>query len=285
MNILMTFFILLFTIPIYAQNWIGNNNFLDLYEKSDVVIIGVISNIEKLKQDTTITSSFKMPLKSMILTSSIRIKGKTDINKIYYKDIFYGCGYSPVLYENKKNVKSIIFGKIKNDSIFQIDSMNESPVQIAEALIEFEKIKLNLNSDNFTKWFCQTAKNKDLFKLLNHNITFEQEPIFSILNVLEFSIEQRNGLYNIIESFERYDFSQKGVVSILLKYKDQRLITILKEFIIGIRNEPYSEINELMECCYAITGNIELKVLIDKFENDSGSKQRINVINEFIDKI
>lgn len=40
-----------------------------------------------------------------------------------------------------------------------------------------------------------------------------------------------------------------------------------------------------MECCYAITGNIELKALIDKFENDSGFKQRIKVVNEFIDKI
>lgn len=285
MRNLTTLFILLMTIQSQAQNWIGNENFVDLYERSDVVLIGVISKIENLKQDTTKTSPFKMPLKSMTLTSMSKVKGNTDKTKIYYKDIFNGCGYAPVLYENVESEKTIIFGKIKNDSIFQIGSMNESPIQIAEALIEFDKIKTNINSENFTIWFCQTAKNKDLFELLNNNITFEQEPIYSKLNMLKLSTEQRFGLYDVIESFERYDYDNEGIVSILVKYKDQRLKTILKDFIIGLRKEPYSGIDDLMEYYYEITENKELKALITEFDNDSRMKERINVINKFIDKI
>lgn len=282
---LTTLFILVFTIQSYTQNWIGNENFVDLYEQSDIVLVGVISEIENLKKDTTKVSPLKMPLKCMTLTSAVKVKGNTNRTKIYYKDIFNGCGYAPVLYENIKSKKTIIFGKIKNDSIFQIGSMNESPVQIAEALIEFDKIKSDLNKANFTNWFCETSKNKDLFKLLNNNITFEQEPIYSKLNILKFSSEQRNGLYDVIESFERYDFDNEGIISILVKYKDNRLKKIIKEFIIGLRKEPYSGIDDLMEFYYQITGNMELKSLITEFNNDSRMKERINVINEFINKI
>jgi hypothetical protein len=285
MKNLITLFILFFTIQIQAQNWIGNENFVDLYEQSDVVIIGVITNIENLKQDTTKTSPFRMPLKIMTLTSAIKVKGNTDKTKIFYKDIFNGCGYAPVLYENVESQKTIIFGKIKNDSIFQIGSMNESPIEIAKALTEFDKIKSDINSKNFTNWFCQTAKNKDLFELLNKNITFEQEPIYSKLNLLKFSTEQRNELYDVIESFERYDYDNEGIISILVKYKDQRLKSILKDFIIGLRKEPYSGIDDLMEYYYDITENKELKTLITEFDNDSRMKQRISVINEFINKI
>ncbi|WP_298762010.1 hypothetical protein [uncultured Psychroserpens sp.] len=285
MKNLITLFILFFTIQIQAQNWIGNENFVDLYEQSDVVLIGVITKIENLKQDTTKTSPFKMPLKNMTLASISKVKGNTDKTKIYYKDIFNGCGYAPVLYENVESEKTIIFGKIKNDSIFQIGSMNESPIQIAKALTEFDKIKSDINSANFTNWFCQTAKNKDLFELLNNNITFEQEPIYSKLNMLKFSTEQRNELYDVIDSFERYDYDNEGIVSILVKYKDQRLKTILKEFIIGLRKEPYSGIDDLMEYYYQITENEKLQKLINEFDNDSRMKERIKVINEFINEI
>lgn len=285
MKNLITLFILFFTIQIQAQNWIGNENFVDLYEQSDVVLIGVITNIENLKLDTTKTSPFRMPLKSMTLTSTIKVKGSTDKTKIYYKDIFNGCGYAPVLYENVESQKTIIFGKMKNDSIFQMGSMNESPIEIAKALTEFDKIKSDINSKKFTNWFCQTAKNKDLFELLNNNITFEQEPIYSKLNLLKFSTGQRNELYDVIESFERYDYDNEGIISILVKYKDQRLKSILKDFIIGLRKEPYSGIDDLMEYYYDITANKELKTLITEFDNDSRMKQRISVINEFINKI
>lgn len=285
MKNLITLFILFFTIQIQAQNWIGNENFVDLYEQSDVVLIGIITNIENLKQDITKTSPFRMPLKSMTLTSAIKVKGSTDKTKIYYKDIFNGCGYAPVLYENLESQKTIIFGKIKNDSIFQIGSMNESPIEIAKALTQFDKIKSDINSKNFTNWFFQNAKNKDLFELLNNNITFEQEPIYSKLNLLKFSTEQRNELYDVIESFDRYDYDNEGIISILVKYKDQRLKSILKDFIIGLRKEPYSGIDDLMEYYYDITENKELKTLITEFDNDSRMKQRISVINEFINKI
>lgn len=285
MKNLIILFILFFTIQIQSQNWIGNENFVDLYEQSDVVLIGVISKIENLKQDTTKTSPFRMPLKSMTLTSATKVKGNTDKTKIYYKDIFNGCGYAPVLYENVESEKTIIFGKIKNDSIFQIGSMNESPIQIAKALTEYDKIKSDINSANFTNWFCQTAKNKDLFELLNNNITFEQEPIYSKLNMLKFSSEQRNELYDVIDSFKRYDYDNEGIVSILVKYKDQRLKTILKEFIIGLRKEPYSGIDDLMEYYYQITQNDKLHKLINEFDNDSRMKERIKVINEFINEI
>lgn len=285
MKNLITIIILSFTIQIQAQNWIGNENFVNLYEQSDVVLIGIITKIENLKQDITKISPFRMPLKSMTLSSAIKMKGNTDKTKIYYKDIFNGCGYAPVLYENVESEKTIVFGKIKNDSIFQIGSMNESSIQIAKALTEYDKIKSDINSGNFTNWFCQTAKNKDLFELLNKNITFEQEPIYSKLNILEFSTEQRNELYDIIDSFERYDYDNKGIVSILVKYKDQRLKTILKEFIIGLRKEPYSGIDDLMEYYYQITENEKLQKLINEFDNDSRMKERIKVINEFINKI
>lgn len=285
MKNLITLFILFFTIQTQAQNWIGNENFVDLYEQSDVVLIGVITNIENLKQDTTKTSPFRMPLKSMTLTSAIKVKGSTDKTKIYYKDIFNGCGYAPVLYENIESQKTIIFGKMKNDSIFQIGSMNESPIEIAKALTEFDNIKSDINSKKFTNWFCQTAKNKDLFELLNNNITFEQEPIYSKLNLLKFSTLQRNELYDVIESFERYDYDNEGIISILVKYKDQRLKSILKDFIIGLRKEPYSGIDDLMEYYYDITANKDLKTLITEFDNDSRMKQRISVIDEFINKI
>ncbi len=157
------------------------------------------------------------------MTSTSKVKGNTDETKIHYKDVFNGCGYAPVLYENVEREKTIIFGKIKNDSIFQIGSMNESPIQIAKALTEFDKIKSDINSTNFRNWFSQTTKNNDLFELLNNNISFEQEPIYSKLNMLKLSTEQRNELYDVIDSFERYDYDNEGIISILIKYKDQKV--------------------------------------------------------------
>ncbi len=285
MKNLIPLFILLTTVQIQAQNWIGNKNFIDLYERSDVVLIGIISNIEKLKKDTTKISFFNMPLKSMVLTSALKVKGKTEKSKIYYQDIFNGCGYAPVLYENKENKKTLIFGKIKNDSIFQIGSMNENPVKIAEVLMAFDKIKSSINSENFTNWFHKTAMNKDLFELLNHSITFEQKPIYNLLNHLNFSVKQRNELYNVIESFDGYGYDNEGIVSILVKYKDERLKDILREYLINLKKEPYSGIDDLMEHYCTMTENKELEKLITEFNTDSRREKRLRVINEFINKI
>jgi len=274
------------TFHIQAQNWIGSQNFIDLYIQSDLVVFGTISNIDNYKQDTTNTiSNFKMPLKSLVLSNSKSIKGTFNSEKIYYNDIFYGCGYSPILVENILANETLIFAKIKNDSIFQIGSMNEGVAEIVNELKRFEQLSDKLNSKDFTQWFYESLQNEALFNLLNHNISSNANPLATYLDSLKFSSTQRIWLYNKIKTFNEYNYDNKGVIKLLVKYNDKALKEILKSFIIKLKNGPYSDIDDLMIYTYQMTGDKELDKLIKKFNNDWREKQRKKVLEEFISRI
>jgi hypothetical protein len=63
------------TIQIQAQNWTWSGTFLDLYTESDIVVVGVISNIEKYNEGDTSNEYDPTPLKSLTLSNSESIKG------------------------------------------------------------------------------------------------------------------------------------------------------------------------------------------------------------------
>ena len=270
------------TIQIQAQNWIGSQNFVEMYNQSDVVVIGTVSTIENFKQDSTSISRFKMPLKSLTLSSVQTIKGNFNSQHIYYNDIFNGCGYAPILIENLLDKQTLLFGQIRNDSIFQIGSFNESPSLIAKSLQDLERLKKNPNSNNLTEWFYENLQNNTLFQLLNHNISFKEKPLYNILDSVHFTSMQRNKLYDKIKSFEEYNFDNEGIVSLLTKYNDKKLKEILKNFIIKFKSEPYSQVDELMTYIYQMTGDKRLGVLIKKFNNDWRENIRKKVISDFI---
>lgn len=268
-------------IPIHAQNWIGNSNFIDMYEKSDVVIIGSVTNIQKYQRDTT-KYSFRGPLKSMILTHTQYVKGNSDNSKIYYRDIFNGCGYAVYLVENEINDRTIIFGKIKNHSIFQIGSMNESPNKIAEVAKEFHRIKSNMTSQSLTQWFYEAAQNRDVLELLNDIISFEKEPLSEFVDQLNFSVQQRNTLYDAIEKYEEYDYDVEGTLSILVKYKDKRLQDIIKKFIRKHQEDFYSGVDDLMHYLAKMTQKKRLLELYAEFKADARTKQRRKAMSAYV---
>jgi hypothetical protein len=274
------------TFHIQAQNWIGSQNFIDLYNQSDLVVFGTISNVYNYKQDTTkAISNLKMPLKSLVLFNSKTIKGNFNSEKIYYNDIFNGCGYAPILVENILAKETLIFANIKNDSIFQIGSMNESAAEIANAIKKFEQLNDNLKSNDYTHWFYESIQNEALFDLLNHNISFNENPLAAYLDSLKFSSTQRIWLYNKIVTFNEYNYDNEGIIKLLVKYNDNELREILKGFIVKLKDEPYSDIDDLMTYTYQMTGHKELDKLIKKFNNDWREKQRKKVIEEFIRRI
>jgi hypothetical protein len=270
---------------VQAQNWIGNTNFLNLYEQSDIVVVGTVSDITELQKDTASLSSFTMPLKSLALTNVTVLKGYFDKQLVYFKDIFNGCGYAPILKENYLSKETLIFAKIRNDSIFQIESMNESPRDIGNSILNYTKISSSLTSIKMTNWFFESAKNNDLFYLLNSLISFEKSPLFNKVDSINFSIEQRNWLYTKLLSFDEYNYDNEGVISILAKYKDDTFKRILKGYLIKLKNEPYSGVDDLMLNIYKATGNNELKKIVEKFQKDWRENIRKKLIQDFIAKI
>lgn len=271
------------TFHIQAQNWIGSKNFIAIYQQSDLVVSGNITNINDYTRDTTsILSHFNMPLKSLTLSNTKAIKGNWNSEKLYYTDIFNGCGYAPILVENILDKETLIFAKIKNDSIFQIESMNEGVPEITTALKKFDKLIVKLNSENFTAWFYENLQNDALFALLNHNISFREKPLAIYIDSLKFSLTQRNWLYSKIKTYQEYSYENKGIIALLVKYKDNELKDILKTFIINLRNEPYSDVDELMFYYYQMTGKKELHKLMKRYNNDWRAKQRKKIIEEFI---
>ena len=270
---------------VQGQNWIGNTNFLNLYEQSDIVVIGTLSDITELPKDTESLSSFTMPLKSLTLRNVTVLKGDFNKQLVYFKDIFNGCGYAPILKENYLSKETLIFAKIRNDSIFQIGSMNESPRDIGNSILNYNKISSSLTSIKMTNWFFESAKNNDLFYLLNSLISFEKFPLFNKVDSINFSIEQRNLLYNKLLSFDEYNYDNEGIISILAKYKDETYKRILKGYLIKLKNESYSDVDDLMLNIYKATGNNELKRIVDKFQKDWRENIRKKLIRDFIVKI
>lgn len=275
----------LLTFHVRAQNWIGSQNFIDLYNQSDVVAYGIITNIEHLRADSAQPlPGYKMPLKCLQLAEPITIKGGLKSKNIYYKDIFNGCGYAPVLTENVLNRKTLIFARLKNDSLFQMESMNESVAEIAAAILKFEQIRGKLTSADITRWCFECLQNDALFDLLNHNINYNDQPLATCLDSITFSAAQRNWLYDKIKVNGEY-INNEGIIKILVKYKDKELKDILKQYIINLRNEPYSEIDDLMTSLYQMNGNKELDKLIHQFNKDWREKKRKKIIEKFISRI
>lgn len=270
---------------IQAQNWIGNRNFLELYDQSDIVVIGTLSDITELPKDTSDLSSFTMPLKSMSLSNVTVLKGDIDKQLVYFKDIYNGCGYAPILVENYLSRETLIFARIRNDSIFQIGSMNESPRDIANSILNYNRINSPLTSVKMTTWFFESAKNSDLFKLLNYLISFKEPPVFNKADSINFTNAQRNWLYKKLLSFDGYNYDNEGIVSLLARYKDEEYKKILKAYLVKLKNEPYSEVDDLMLNIYKATGNIELKKIIDKFQNEWRETVRKKLIQDFIARI
>lgn len=268
-----------------AQNWIGNRNFLKLYEQSDIVVIGTISDITELPKDTTGLPGFTMPLKSLSLNNVKVLKGDFSRQLVYFKDIYNGCGYAPIIRQNYLSKGTIIFAKILNDSIFQIGSMNESPGDIANSILNYNGISASLTSVKMTNWFFESAKNKDIFKLLNSLISFKESPVYNKVDSINFTIAQRKWFYKKLLSFGGYDYDNEGIVSILARYKDEEYKRILKGYLIKLKNEPYSEVDDLMMSIYKATGNNELKKIIDKFENEWQEKMRKKLIQDFIARL
>jgi hypothetical protein len=268
---------------VQSQNWIGNSNFLKLFEQSDIVVIGTISDIVKFPKDTTRL----MPLKSLTLRNLTVLKGNFDKNLIYFEDFFNGCMYAPVLEEDFLNKETLIFAKICNDSIFQIESMNESPRDIWNSILNYNKISSSLTSIKMTDWFFECAKNDDMFYLLNELIRHKELPLFGKIDSINFTIEQRNWLYNKLLSFDRYDYHNNGITSILAKYNDETYRKILKGYLTRLRDEPnfYSDVDGLMLNMYEATGNIELKKIIEKFQKNWQEGIRKKLIGDFIVKI
>ena len=275
----------LLTIHVRAQNWIGNQNFLERYNQSDVVVFGLIKNIDTLRTDSAQPlPGFKMPLKCLQLAEPVTIKGGLISNKIYYTDIFNGCGYAPVLAENILNRKTLIFARIKNDSLFQMESMNESVAEIAEALLKFEQIRDKLSSAAFTQWCFESLQNDALFDLLNHNINYNEQPLATWQDSIRFSYTQRYWIYDHFKADKEF-INYEGIIKLVVKYKDKELKDILKQYIVSLRNEPYSEIDDLMSFFSQLSENKELDKLINQFNKDWREKKRIKIIEKFISRI
>ena len=275
----------LLTIHVRAQNWIGNQNFLERYNQSDVVVFGLIKNIDTLRTDSAQPlPGFKMPLKCLQLAEPVTIKGGLISKNIYYKDIFNGCGYAPVLTENVLNRKTLIFARIKNDSLFQMESMNESVAEIAEALLKFEQIRDKLSSAAFTQWCFESLQNDALFDLLNHNINYNEQPLATWQDSIRFSYTQRYWIYDHFKADKEF-INYEGIIKLVVKYKDKELKDILKQYIVSLRNEPYSEIDDLMTFFSQLSENKELDKLINQFNKDWREKKRIKIIEKFISRI
>ena len=136
-----------------------------------------------------------------------------------------------------------------------------------------------------TNWFFESVKNNDLFYLLNSLISFEESPLFNKVDSINFSIEQRNWLYNKLLSFDEYNYDNEGIISILAKYKDETYKRILKGYLIKLKNESYSDVDDLMLNIYKATGNNELKKIVEKFQKDWRENIRKKLIRDFIVKI
>jgi hypothetical protein len=279
--IILTFFYF----QVQGQNWIGKQNFIDLYEKSDIVIIGKIITETELFKDSSKKLGLGMPLKSLTLENSKIIKGVFKDKPIYYRDIFNGCGYAPTLTENVLNSETLLFANVRNDSIFQLESMNESPNEIAQAISQYYRLENNNNSKDFTNWFFESSKNNDILNLFNHILSFKEGQLFKKCDSLNFSLDQRNWFYNRLLQFENYDYDNEGIISILTKYKDETYKKLLKSYLVKLANEPYSNVDDLMENIYVTTEKQELKRIIQKFKKDWRENVRKKLIREFIAKI
>lgn len=268
-----------------AQNWIGNKNFLDLYDRSDVIALGNISQIQEYKIDTSNATTFAMPLKSLTVKNYKSVKGNFNNEKIFYTDIFNGCGYAPILVENFLERETIFFLKFKNDTLFQIGSMNESPKEVANSLTDYNKIKSSGNTKEWTDWFFKSSQNNDLLYLLNDNTDFHETPLTQVLQFVQLDTNQRNWYYEKLKSMGEFNYDNEGIVTMLLKYKDKRLIDIMKSFMVKLKNEPYSDIDKLMEGIVSITNKKELKNILSNFDKDWRETQRKKMIQQFISKI
>jgi len=285
MRTLLTIISIFLIFHIQAQNWIGNQNFIELFKKSDIVLVGKITDLTKLAVDTSKYLRFRMPLQSLTVNNPKVFKGVFDKRTIYYRDIFNGCGYAPILFENILNKETLIFAELRNDSIFQIESMNESPMNIANSIIEYYNYGPSLTSKQLTDWFFESLKNDDLFQLLNHNISFKQSPIYNSLESINFSVEQRNWIYEKLLSFDKYSYDNEGIISILVKYKDDTYKKLLKNYLIKLANEPYSNVDDLMLNIYLTSENNNLKKIIQKFKKDWRENTRKKLIQDFISRI
>src|SRR5262249_19348734 len=151
-------------------------------------------------------------------------------SKIFYTDIFNGCGYAPILVENYIGKETIFFLKLKNDTLFQIGSMNESPNEVAMSLTYYNKIKFSTDTKEWTEWFFRSSQNNDLFYLLNDNIDFDETPFSQALQFVYFDTSQRNWYYEKLKSIGELNYNNQGIIKFLLKYKDKRLVEIMKGF-------------------------------------------------------
>jgi hypothetical protein len=183
MKTLLTITLTFIYFQVQAQNWIGNQNFIDLFEKSDVVLIGTITEQTELSKDTSNKSGFIMPLKSFTINNTTVLKGTFDKKPVYYKDIFNGCGYAPILIDNFSNRETLIFAIVRNDNIFQIESMNESPKDIANAILEYNKLGSSVSSKKMTNWFYKKLLSFD-------NYDYDNEGIISILAKYKDDVEK-----------------------------------------------------------------------------------------------
>lgn len=282
MKTLLTIATTFFFLQASAQNWIGNKNFLHLFEESDIVVVGTISEIRALQNDTFSLSSVTMPLKSLTLTNVGVLKGRFENHHIYYRDIYNGCGYAPILKENVLNKETLIFAKIMGDSLFQIESFNESPRDIGNAILKYQKIGSSFSSAEFTNWFFETAKSGEILPLLNSMVSLKQSPLFDKVDSINFSIEQRNWFYNKLESFDDYNYDNAGVISMLSKYKDESFSRILKKYLVKLKNEPYSDIDELMRIICKMNGDKGLMRILKQFQEDGRENVRKRLIRDFI---
>jgi hypothetical protein len=285
MRPLLTIILTLSLFQIQGQNWIGNKNFLGLYDRSDIVVVGTISEIQEYKIDTSKISLLVMPLKSLTVKNYKTFKGKFNNEEIFYTDIFNGCGYAPILVENYLDRETIFFLKFKNDTLFQIGSMNESPNEVGNSLTNYDKIKSSSDTTEWTDWFFKSSQNKDLLYLLNDNVDFHEIPLIQALKFVRLDANQRRWYYEELESMGEFNYDNEGLITMLLKYKDKRLIDIMKSFMVKLKNEPYSDIDKLMEGIVSITNNKELKRILSNFDKDWREPQRKKMIMQFISKI
>jgi hypothetical protein len=273
-------------LQVQAQNWIGDNNFLSLYKESDIVVIGTISVLTEFPKDKASLSDGLMPMKSLAVHNATVLKGDFDKQLIYFEDVFNGCMYAPTLQENYLRQETLIFAKVRNDTIYQIGSMNESPRDIGSSILNYNKIGSSLTSIKITNWFFESAKNNDVFYLLSALINLEKSPLFDIVDSINFSIEQRNELYNKLLSWDENTYNCRGIVSILAKYKDETYKKILKGYLVKLKNRLlFPEVDVFMLNIYKVTGNEKLQKIIKKFQKTWSENIRRKLILDFIAKI
>lgn len=286
--------ILFFLTPnlIFSQNWIERKSFIKMAKEYDLVLVAKIDNIDtvELKNSTFIT-----PLKKAKIEILKSVKGKTNFSCFFYRDIYNGCGYAPILVQNHNNDTILLFANIRNDSIFQAGVLNQNASEFSERITDFFEINNEVNKINrveyFKNWIIKCMENEFTLEKVNDIINYEEDFQFTTtylaINDIEltFSDSQKQIIYNYLRTSQELSYKNRGIVKLLQGINDEEYINILKGFMIKLRNDPYIETGFLMECIALSRKNKKLNDISTKYNNDFTIKVRLKLIKEFISHI